>query len=287
MQNMDIDQYIKYWDCVIDEWLGKKGCGSNVLKKEKDVWLNGNSKVSQEDMPEPYWGYPQKGSVVILNYNPAGGFNKNRMTTKLCAQCSKIPSLINYVFKHQYSQIANPFPLIYKSSDDEINKSIEGYEGADWWNKKQEWLNSWLIDNNACPFVMELCAWHSKEWKDIKYERVIKNPQARMHIQETVVSPLIDAVTRSGNVAFCIGKQFDTFLTTFGFNEIKNLNISGIKYINGKGWQPCNKERYYRVYKKDGIYVINTWSVGSNQSPSKAFFSFEKDLRNFLLKRKP
>lgn len=281
---MNINDYIEYWDRVIDEWLGKKS-PSVDYKKEYDVWLDGNSKVSQEDMPEPYWGYPQKGSLVVLNYNPAGGFEGIPMTTKSYANCSSRTTFINYVYRHCYSGIAKSFPLIYDDGNEEINKALDGYVGADWWRKKKEWMESWT-KNDARPFVMELCGWHSKNWKDTKFEKVINKPEALQHIQDTVVAPLIHAVKRSGNMAVCIGKQFGMLLSKLGFCEVTAvLRLSTGEYVSDKGWQPCEKKRYYRVFTKDGIYVVNTWSVGGNRHPAKAYAAFEEELRKIIFSK--
>lgn len=285
MQQMDIDKYVEYWDCVIDEWLGKNNCVNQEFQKEYNVWLNGNCKISQDDIPEPFWGYPEKGSVIIINYNPAGGFDDNPMTTKSYATCSKKRTFINYVYRHKYSDIAKSFPLIYNNSSEEIHQSLNGYEGAVWWKKKQEWIESWTSVKGARPFVMELCGWHSKTWKDTKFEKVIKRPEALQHIQDSVVSPLIDAVNRSGNVAICIGKQFGMVLSELGFCEITvSLKLSTGKYVMDRGWQPSDKKRYYRIFRKDNIYVINTWSLGSNRHPAKTYSDFEQELRDLLKK---
>ncbi len=283
---MDLNHYIQYWDCVIDEWLGKKGCTIKGYQKEYDVWLNNNSKISQDDIPEPFWGYPEEGSVIIINYNPAGGFDNNPFTSKSYATCSNKHTFINYVYRHKYSDIAKPFPLIYNNNcSEEICQSIDGYQGSVWWKKKQEWIESWTSVKGACPFVMELCGWHSKTWKDTKFEKVIKRPEALQHIQDTVVSPLINAINRTGNVAICIGKQFGMILLELGFCEITDmLKLSTGKYVKDKGWQPCDKKRYYRIFRKDDIYVVNTWSVGGNRHPAKSYFDFEKELRDLLSK---
>ncbi|MBR1801277.1 MAG: hypothetical protein IJ767_07305 [Bacteroidaceae bacterium] len=82
MDNQNIDSFLNYWDDVIRRWFDEHiGEGEQTFLDKKLLNLN------CMHMPEPYWGNPHNCSIVIANYNPGGGADRNRHTYRECAWC--------------------------------------------------------------------------------------------------------------------------------------------------------------------------------------------------------
>ena len=84
--------FIDYWDEVVRQWLdhnSKDELFTEYAEEQHTVInaINENCKNSDiyklntMHMPEPYWGNPLNCSIVLLDYNPAGGPDPNCHTT--------------------------------------------------------------------------------------------------------------------------------------------------------------------------------------------------------------
>lgn len=269
---MDISKdFIDYWDDVINIWLGKKDKitsnkystdpieaqrlnkdGESYYKDESDKlfveieeeqaeWLKATDKdklLCPIHMPEPYWGNPCDCSIVIVNYNPAGGTGMNQHTYRDTGDSYPANTMIQYVNENKYSQLAMDFPILKNKEDLSKDKRwwLCSYEGRTWWREKKEWIQH-LVEKSilqekdgsqnancqSMPFCIELCAWHSPKWpnnmKDI-YDK-LKDP-----ITKKFVDPLLYAIEKSDcHLAVCIGAQyssenFQKFISKYKFEDL-------------------------------------------------------------------
>ena len=323
-------QFIDYWDGVVRQWL----CKNNDWKKMTDgeteearatreqrqiiesinkTYKNDPKyKINTIHMPEPYWGNPTDCSIVLMNYNPAGGPRVNRHTTISCKDCQEFQgcepltdedkkiigatTFIKYVKENGYSHFAADESPVFKTEEilgadkkwfwDEDN----GYEGYSWWQQKCGWLDHLVEiicgkkDDERWPFAMELCGWHSKEWKtDLKWIE-----DCRTIIKERTIFPLLKAMEKSlhGNptkIAVCIGAGFsEKSLEKFFQDEKQDVAFQDVTQqiydnINSKykGKIECKdsefKELSYQVnYEKDNIHIVANWKVEQKEKNSDA-----------------
>jgi len=289
--------FINYWDEVVRQWLENNADYSKFEKEveEQSLIIEAiNNKFRDQPeyrlntihMPEPYWGDPRDCSIVLLDYNPAGGPRVNRHTTiscKSCAGCDSlskidkevIPSMtfIKYVEekrikgKKGYSSIALTGPVF------EAKKGLEwfwdadnGYEGYDWWQQKCGWLDhlveviSGKKDEKKLPFAMELCGWHSQKWNnDMSW---IDNGQCRTIINNRSILPLFAALRISTcKMAVCIGAEFRRDWLKQFFNDIIEDVTETLFRDNLK--KNSDLEKSYDIVDKDGkvIFADLTYTV--------------------------
>ena len=283
---MDIAEFINYWDGVIAQWLEDK-----TIEKDQAPFFDGNKLALQRDyMPEPYWGNPCECSMVVVNYNPAGGDDHNPFTYWPCQDnpCT----LVNFVKKYSYSELALTFPLLSDNLESVKVKGLEhdmrfllSYPGRKWWMRQNLWIerltNFSQKPTSKNPFVIELCGWHSEGWKGTV--ELLQEPSLKNSIVAHVINPMYDAIMQSDTrLGICIGKQFGEILSSVaGFEditkEIGQSKFPHLVYDSEKGLRPIKeKERYYGIYRKGDTHIINTWSVGSNHHPSEEFSVFER-----------
>lgn len=289
--------FINYWDEVVRQWLENNADYSKFEKEveEQSLIIEAiNNKFRDQPeyrlntihMPEPYWGDPRDCSIVLLDYNPAGGPRVNRHTTiscKSCAGCDSlskidkevIPSMtfIKYVEekrikgKKGYSSIALTGPVF------EAKKGLEwfwdadnGYEGYDWWQQKCGWLDhlveviSGKKDEKKLPFAMELCGWHSQKWNnDMSW---IDNGQCRTIINNRSILPLFAALRISTcKMAVCIGAEFRRdWLKQFFNDKIEDVTETLFRDNLKKN---SDLEKSYDIVDKDGkvIFADLTYTV--------------------------
>ena len=139
----NMNWFIDYWDDVICQWF------SGNIESKQQLFLNETSlKLNPEHMPEPYWGDPENCSIVIANYNPGGGADRNRHTWRECAYCPE--SFINQVKQNGYSNVVRGFPIIDNPNAiyDPLNNGVcwwQEYGGRGWWLKKMKWLDENIL----------------------------------------------------------------------------------------------------------------------------------------------
>lgn len=315
--NNVLSYFCNYWDNVIKDWLSSPGVNAIDARRYKDLitvsgivkecyykdynYLSVNIEKEQKiifnskglgnklypaHMPEPYHGDPTQCSIVIVNYNPAGGTDMNPHTYRGNNQLFPSNTIIDYVAKNSYSAFAKSFPIW----QDTLPKGMEwlcSYAGRRWWLEKKDWVNHLVnaklqmtqngaqVEDNAdknrnkpkppFPFVIELCGWHSPNWGDVS-GAISKNQQPQNVIKTHFVDPLLAAIESStSKLAVCIGAQFKpalfTALCNNNFTDItrniwKKLNSACKTYSeypskkikDSIGVTQQNRTRYYRVY---------------------------------------
>ena len=322
--------FIGYWDKVIRQWLENDNNWKEMTAGESEEAkaakeqhqvieaINGTYEdpkyqINTIHMPEPYWGNPKECSIVLMNYNPAGGPRVNRHTTISCKDCKGCKPLtsedkkiinpttfIKYVNKNVnkkgYSHFAADESPVFKTKE-ELGADMKwfwdednGYEGYGWWQQKCGWLNH-LVEiicdkkhEKRWPFAMELCGWHSKEWKtDLKWVE-----KCRPIIKERTILPQLKAMDNSLwdspiKIAVCIGAGFSkkslekffedekkdiTFRDVTGavFEKINNSEEIKEKIEKGNVKSEDGKSQYedlnYTVsFEKGNIHVIANWKV--------------------------
>ena len=286
--------FIEYWDEVVRQWLEKNANYSEFENNAKEQSLIINAindmfgdkpeyRLNTIHMPEPYWGNPTDCSIVLMNYNPAGGPRVNRHTTISCKDCTGceplsdkdkkiIPSMtfIKYVDdkvkegENGYSSIALTGPVFKaKNGFEWFWDKDNGYEGYDWWQQKTDWLDH-LVEiicgqksEKRLPFAMELCGWHSKEWKtDLSW---IDKESCRTIIQKRTILPLLDAMKNSlqgssTKIAVCIGAGFTPSVLADFFNcNEDEFDVTGrvLSALLTKQDEPQDVE--YKILGKDEI----------------------------------
>ena len=224
-----LNNFKDYWDGVIASWL------EGEFAPEQHQILEKLLNLSREHMPEPYWGNPEKCSIVIANYNPAGGTDRNRHTYFNCANWKR--TFINEVKNSKYSEVALDFPII---DEPNLNESIpawwEDYGGGGWWRYIiHNWLKKNIINNgklhdllvnhnidttkikecgNKKPFAIEFCGWHSKSWSSNACERLYKDEKLQSIIDKYFINVLVEAIKHSDSqLGVCTGKQLYDLLS--------------------------------------------------------------------------
>ena len=261
---------ITYWDDAIRLWLAGEW---DALQKP----FLGNLGLSEEDMPEPYWGDPHNCSFVIVNYNPGGGFNRDRHTYRDCAGCPK--SIITYAQQMGYSTLARPFPLLMSEGDLKANgmEWVKQYSGWTWWQKKLPWIEQikeaaagqGKTKSEKLPFVFELCALHSKNFNEKCMDVVVDNNELKALFCRT----LREAVSSSDlKLAVCVGAKFNGFLDKLEFK--RNPSLDGEKgprcfqtynCVNDHPeqgriivtWVPKSRNRY-QLFSKEDLDVLKS-----------------------------
>lgn len=304
------EDFISYWDEVVKIWLeGKGGIRQDALRgkdecyykdgrtsplevhieEEQSYWFKDKSLrklLCPIHMPEPYWGNPQQCSIVIVDYNPAGGKDMSPHTYRGDGKTYPENTMIKYVFDNNcsYSKLALDFPLLHTKADLENDPRwwLRSYGGRIWWRSKIEWMlhlinpdseppKEWPKDVFR-PFAIELCGWHSPNWPD-NTNAIDNNGDLKETIHNRFVTPLLHSIEIStSKLAVCIGAQFkpeilEKYIGCDSINvtdKFKGLSIPEytISY-SSKAGSICvsvktgkkdktgkeeEKTRYYRVY---------------------------------------
>lgn len=294
---MKRDEFVKYWDNVIRAWFmcanGQYEIPPFDYNRKKNLSPESNKDLEEQitmiesinttvgknhkkytihpsHMPEPYWGDPDNCSIVLLDYNPAGGSNVSYQTSIECVDCGKFPnSLTKFVKNHKYSELAKGFPLLQDGKkpimvylEDDTSEDISWitkYGGYQWWQEKKEWLNHIAkeipLNNNLdyMPFGMELIGWHSEGWGN-NMRWVNNDNYIPTILSETVLEPLFDTVINNNTIAVCIGAEFK-------FTTLQNLN---------------NTNKGYRIEDKTECVIC----LKSNKLNQKYSAKLEQDSKN-------
>ena len=319
--------FIGYWDQVVRQWLDKNNDWkamtdgeteeARATREQRQIIeaINGTYKkdskyqINTIHMPEPYWGNPTDCSIVLMNYNPAGGLKVNRHATISCKDCKGCEPLtvedkeimgpttfIKYVNEKGYSHFAADESPVFKT-EEELGADMKwfwdednGYEGYGWWKQKCGWLGHLVEiicgkkDEERWPFAMELCGWHSKEWKtDMKWI-----DKCRPIIKERTILPLLKAMEKSlpgssTKIAVCIGAGFSkTSLERFFQDKKQDVTFQDVtgqicNNIIGKyGSKIESKDSEYRDliyqvnFEKDNIHIVANWKVEQKKSKNNA-----------------
>lgn len=266
-----VNSYIEYWDDVISRWANEGG----VVPSSEECWFLPKSKLRIELMPEPYWGNPDCCSAVLLNYNPGGPDGEPlpddncHINNVLNADSMKMSGAMHAC----YSRIALEFPWLDEVARQDFTSNHIGTK--DWMRQRNGWISR-LAKSDKRPFFLDLCGWHSKNWRLGKY-----TPEIKAYISEHIIPVLDHAIRKSDlGIGLCVGKQLgDAVLGKLGFSEV--TSELGFEINDpARGWQPIPEvNRWYRVYRSsEGLYIINTWALGSNRQPGAQFKGKELEI---------
>lgn len=308
MENFDLEKdFIEYWDHVIRLWLDQNA-DVTLFKKDEDAKEqlqvinainencknSANYKLNTMHMPEPYWGNPTDCSIVLLDYNPAGGPDPNRHTTiKYKDGDESGMKLIKYVNDHKsYSNFATECPVFRDAKDLEkmdwfcAKKEEEGkggYEGYHWWQSKREWLDHLVVavcgkKNERLPFGMELCGWHSKKWKNNSW-----TDNCTDIIDRRAIQPLFESLKKSSaKIAVCIGAEFKyELMKEFFHDKIEDVTKNICDRLGSEISMPesaLDNLRYYVSSEVENIHVVAKWQYVMKR---KKVVAYEEKQRNY------
>ena len=320
------NNFVDYWDNVISAWL-KCANGSNAataFKSTAGLPINEKNAIDEQaliigainsnagkkgtiyhihpsHMPEPYWGNPDDCSIILLNYNPAGGSEISCYTSIECVGCSRVNNLTTFAKQNKYSGLALDFPLLM--NDPKANGQgipwIKNYGGYKWWQAKKKWLEHLACcfnsdgeeneKNNKMPFCIEVCGWHSVKWiNNMKWASC----QIKKIIAGRVILPILAAIQKNKTLTVCIGSQFSHNALCDLFCPYVDELIDCTSVINNSLDYPIekgcikvtvnDKNRYYRIYRikyqGEYYYILNTWVQGSNRHPANHFWPEEEKI---------
>lgn len=269
-------EFIEYWDKVIRQWAKGNGSKDSVIKTEKVWFENTKTNLISQYMPEPYGGNPDKCSAVVLNYNPGGSDTEYPNAYCHISQVNVKDSMPEVMGK-RYSEIALDFPWLKPEdqrpafmNDDRLNRTI------DWIENRTKWVDSLLGKSSGSkqglnPFFIDICAWHSKNWKSVKFKSNSRYNATPLvdYLKKYILPVLMYAIPKSElGVGLCVGKQFADVI----------LPILGFKAITEPIRPNPEKRRYFQAFELDGVKILCTWSWGSNKRPSDEYLIAEKEL---------
>lgn len=279
---MTMNEYVKYWDEVISRWAE----GDGVVPESEVCWFVPGSTLHRDLMPEPYWGNPDNCSAVLLNYNP-GGPDGTPLPDDNChinnvrnGDTMKMSGAMHGC----YSSIALEFPWLEETDRGDFTSMPSHLPTKRWMCHRNGWIFR-LAKSDKRPFFLDLCGWHSKNWCLGNY-----TPEIKSYIAEHII-PVLDRAIRKSDlgIGLCIGKQLgDEVLGELGFSEV--TAELGFKTDDAdRGWMPIpDVNRWYRIYRSDdGLYIINTWTLGSNRQPGPRFHEYEEEIINRIREYKP
>ena len=272
----NMNWFIDYWDDVICQWF------SGNIESKQQLFLNETSlKLNPEHMPEPYWGDPENCSIVIANYNPGGGADRNRHTWRECAYCPE--SFINQVKQNGYSNVVRGFPIIDNPNAiyDPLNNGVcwwQEYGGRGWWLKKMKWLDENILklypqDNlKKKPFAIEFCAWHSVNWPSNACQSLYhKNKRVGPFINRLFIKALVDAVHNSETkLGVCVGSQFYHL-----FDAMLKCSIC-VQHVSSQ--KTTNSKINLHLFRIDGANILVLWGKGRNRYPN----GMQKEISTFF-----
>lgn len=259
------NNYIEYWDNLIKKWT----VTGEIPKSEQEWVRHFNEDLIDDLMPEPYWGNPEECSLAYIGYNPFGEKNGDREH-----QChrSNIDNKMTIcgLLSTKYSEIAKNFPQLEKYPACPFGC----YEGTAWWKERNKWFKR-FNNSDKKPFVMELCAWHSSNWK------YIRNNQALLkYVQKNIIPVLKEAISNSElKIGLSVGKEIGDILLNLDKGKWKETIIDWATLYENHN---ITLKRKYRVLQSpEGYYMINTYN-GRNRPPGEKFNDLEKDLIQLL-----
>ena len=283
MENEILEQFVKNNNVLISEWYKDpkqrveedvyfQNYSKTTRKKNKEIehsplYINGDGIEYYKYIPEPYLGDPYNCSIVMLNLHPGFGGEAGDRPFHW-----KDGILVTDEICKDYYSYAKEFPYI-KQDDNR-------HEGAKrWWQSRKVWLDNFVekvanAEASSAPFAIELCPWHSKSWKDLKYK---KDENLKDHISSNVIDPAIEAAKKA-QVKFpvCIGKSFETILPLLGFDKTEyewNTQSSDTLEVWPSDLMDGHKlQRTYQLFKNvKNEYILNIWAPGANKTPSQFF----------------
>lgn len=262
MSKYELKSFYDYYDELVEKWLDNTQ-RDNLIRNDAYFAAESNKKrnelvkLSSErlEIPEPYFGNPEKCSAVIINLNPgtSGDEARKGYYEELASQLSS---------GVKFSDFAKSFPCLEKE-----------HPGFCFWSQKNVWIQRLCGCGyeHLRPFAVELCPYHSKKWNG-----TFINKEVRTHIQTWVLEPAFAAVKKSQlPFALAIGKGCYSELKKLGFAELDRWDSTISDWPTSISDKPIN--RYFALLGKDGTKVLCTWCKGgTNSAPAESFANIEK-----------
>lgn len=273
--------FINHWDEVFAYWVEN----GNVAPNESH-WNRQKERIGlfPELMPEPYIGDPYNCSVVIMNYNPgAGNYNLNTEKGREDYRNDVVhhsalddPQKMSFHYARDYREHVAAGGYLGRGVDPMYETSGLTNAGKSWWSKRLDWFKELIPDSDKLPFAIELCGWHSHEWKNIKY-----TPELLAKLKELLAPAIEEAIKNSDlGVGICVGAQWSwSVLPAFGYKDVTG-EVMGLKDYK-RGWKPLGGTRSYCILRdQNGVYILNTWKsgFGNMNVPKPEFRPIEKEI---------
>ncbi len=260
--NMPLQNFLTVNDDFLDLYR-QSGAASTKEYRVFDGAVSGTLQFN-EAFPEPYYGNPYDSLAVIININPGGAV-------------ASAPPLTE-----KYSSYAQGFPYLNGGGC---------LKGQKWWVSRHKWMqrlekmyNGTTAVSPKMPFALEICPWHSKNWKGMKLTNKVKE-----YIQERVLEPATEAIKHSQlGFGLCVSKQVYNYLLGCGAKVEIDENVWTPTSISNwpKSTKGNNTKREYSLLSYDGAYFLCTWAPGGNHVPSHMFEPIEKfiidDIRKIM-----
>lgn len=253
------------------------------MPKDKELFF--------DEIPEPYYiKIKDDGSTdincVVIDLNPGMSAQYEHLKYSVHRNIDKM-TLSNYLFghsfsAHKYSEWQDAFHFTDPSAAG-INAlhsdgwAVTDLPGYDWWKTKRIEFISRLftkinvftknngtqcqISGDPKPFAVELCPFHSKEWK--KSKSIVPNKCIMQQIEFATMA--LDICRKNQGLRFGIGFGEDVYdkMLQFGFVEVnkydnKNMNTQGLSAL----WPKDNKTGK----DTNRSFVILEWPQGPSYS---------------------
>ena len=259
-------RFYDHYDELVKKWLSDDR--NNHIENnpyfiaERNTARNKSVELSRErlEIPEPYFGDPNKCSAVIINLNPGTSGDVGK-------RGGYYRKLADELTNTKYSDFAKDFPCLE-----------EKHPGYKFWSQKNRWIKrlcNLSEEDQLKPFAVELCPYHSTKWNGNFID-----DNVRKYINDWVLESAKTAVNNAElPFALAIGKTcYNELTNNFGFD----LKGKWTPDSNMQEW-PRNKKgnvkRYFALLEKDGLKILCTWCKGgTNSAPAESFTEIEKSI---------
>ena len=244
---------ISNWDVCIDDWLKNSKSLTGLLSTFKA--MVGTGLLSDDYIPEPYYGDPDNCSAVVININP-GGSAPNEIEKEWSYRNNTTYRLI-YDLLHKYSGKYSLFQAAYSPFT-----APSWVPGVDWWAKYRiDFINRIVTDYNLAkgrgklmecppPLAMELCPLHSKNTSGLNFgKKAYFN-----HYKNNVILPAEEAVgTSQIPFGLAFASSIERIMNKCGYTQVLLHWKDGVDLITGTtipNWpQKSNGVLKKRTYK--------------------------------------
>lgn len=287
------DEYRAYWDDFVQEWFACKERAQDPKELPDDPLTNAlrpyfvegldpisdlkkdKTKLSQNELPEPYAGNPEGAKFVIIQMNP--GMSESGEETKYYSNLNSDDAFLIQDFagccERKYSKWIERWS-IFRSEYPSVPRYPQGVPtsrvcGHDWWNDDGN-HSRWIKDFAECDdlskcFAIECCPYHSKS-----FDSKIVMEMGEDYLNNRIVLPAaMTCLENNLKCVVCLGSEVDSFLKnglkatlvqewSDGWN-VNHRPDGTIERIQIPEWPPPKKphrdgsplaKRWYRLYEK-------------------------------------
>lgn len=270
-----MNDFIKYWDDVLAYWVL-----NGSVPPQESFWDFKKIGLLPELMPEPYLGDPENCSVLILNYNPGApdydvASEEYKQDTAHHSQLDN-PDKMVFHYAHNYRERMKNGGYVGRDTDPLYNSSNLHPAGKKWWSKRLDWIKELIPESTKNPFALDLCAWHSHEWANVKYDK-----ELLAELKQRLAPVIEETIQKSDlGIGICIGAAWGSqVLPAFGYQDVtaEIMNLTDYR----RGWKPLEGSRSYAILRNsNNTYIINSWKTGFRNMdvPAPEYREIEKDM---------